>query len=77
MLPGVVAWRGFRQIAGRAIVGDDERPHAPPVAVISDRFWIRAFSRDRSAVRASITLNGVSVTVVGIALATFTGLEIT
>ena len=67
---------GVSPILGRAIVGDDERPDAPRVGVISYRFWNRAYARNPAAVGNTITVNGVPVTVVGIASPSFTGVEI-
>ena len=43
--------------AGAPIGSDDERPGAPPVAALSDRFWNRRFGRDRSVVGKVIRLD--------------------
>jgi predicted permease len=66
---------GVAPIRGRVIVADDERPDAPRVAVISERFWERAYARNAAAVGHTITLNGVPVTVIGVLPASFSGLE--
>ena len=66
---------GIVPVLGRGIVPDDEKPEAPRVGVISDRFWDRAFARSRDVLGTSILLNGVPVTVVGVVPASFTGLE--
>ncbi len=66
---------GVRPIAGRAIQPSDERPDAPRVGVISYRFWSRTFARDPAVLGRTMTVNGVPVTVVGIAPPSFTGLE--
>ena len=66
---------GVAAIRGRVIGPDDERPDAPRVGVISERFWERAYARNPGAIGNTMTLNGVPVTVVGVLPASFTGLE--
>lgn len=44
-----------------------------PVAVISDGYWKRRFGAERSALGATLTINRVPVTIVGIAPPGFTG----
>jgi putative ABC transport system permease protein len=51
---------------GRTFAPDEEVKGAPRVAVISDRLWRRKFSADPSIVGQPITLDGLSVTVVGV-----------
>ncbi len=67
---------GVRPALGRGIVNEDERPDAARVGVISDRFWNRAYARSRSALGDTIVLNGVPVTLVGVAPPSFEGLEV-
>ena len=67
---------GVPPIRGRAILPDDEKPGAPRVGVMSYRFWSRAYARSEVAIGRTITLNGVPVTLVGVAPPEFTGLEI-
>jgi len=66
---------GVAPLRGRVMVPDDERPDAPRVALISERFWARAYGRNAGAIGNLITINGVPVTVIGILPASFTGLE--
>jgi len=66
---------GVTPVRGRVIGPDDERPDAPRVAVISERFWERAYARNAAAVGHTITLNSVPVTVIGVVPASFSGLE--
>jgi predicted permease len=66
---------GVAAIRGRLIRPDDERPDAPRVAVISERFWERAYARNPGAIGNAMTLNSVPVTVVGVLPASFTGVE--
>jgi putative ABC transport system permease protein len=51
---------------GRTFSEDEDKVGAPPVAVISDRLWQRAFNRDPKAIGQSITLHDSSFTVVGV-----------
>jgi predicted permease len=53
---------------------EDRQPGADPVAVISHRFWKDHLGGDRNAVGRTLTVNGISLTVLGVAPAGFTGL---
>lgn len=57
---------GADALIGRALVPADDRPAAPPAAVITHRFWQRNFGLDRSAVGEVVSINKVSFTIVGI-----------
>jgi predicted permease len=50
---------------------------APPAVVLSHATWTRTFAADPDIVRQTITLNGQSVAVVGVAPEGFDGLELT
>ena len=67
---------GLAPILGRGIVPSDEQPAAPRVAVISYAFWNRAFAASRTAIGSTLIVNTVPVTIVGVAPAGFTGLEV-
>ncbi|MGE5358078.1 MAG: ABC transporter permease [Bacteroidales bacterium] len=67
---------GVSPALGRFVQASDEPPDAPRVGVLSYRFWNRAFGASRDALGKTIVLNGVSVTIVGVAPASFTGLEL-
>ncbi len=56
-----------RPEAGRLLVADDAAPGAPPVAVISESFFRERFGGDPSALGATLTLDGVAHTIVGVA----------
>jgi hypothetical protein len=59
---------------GRPIVQTDE--NSPDrVGVLSHRFWMRQFGGDRAALGQTVFLNGLPVTIVGIAPAGFTGID--
>ena len=60
---------------GRAIAPDDDRTGQPPVAVLGYGFWERALGGDSGVLGRSLTVNGVTVTIVGVAARGFTGLQ--
>jgi putative ABC transport system permease protein len=51
---------------GRTFSEDEDKAGAPPVVVISDRLWRRAFNRDPAVVGRSITLHDQNYTVIGV-----------
>ena len=51
---------------GRVFVPEDDRATAPPVAVISERYWRSRFGSDPSVVGKVISANLVQVTIVGV-----------
>ncbi|MGE5360034.1 MAG: ADOP family duplicated permease, partial [Bacteroidales bacterium] len=55
---------------------DDATIGAGAVAVVSDAFWSRQFGRDPSLVGRTVRLNGVSITIVGIARPGFSGVTV-
>jgi predicted permease len=58
---------------GRAIGLADDKPDAPPVAVISDGYWTRQFARSPAVIGKSVLLNLQPVTIVGVNPPRFTG----
>lgn len=65
---------GVRPSLGRFFTRDEEIPGTPVhVAVISDRFWRRAFHGDTSAVGSSVVVDRQRATIVGIAPRGFDG----
>ena len=64
---------GVSAIAGRMLTETDDQLSAPPVAVISCRFWERRFNRDPSVVGRTIQVNRVPVTVIGVTPPGFAG----
>ena len=64
---------GVSAIAGRMLTDTDDQPTAPPVGVISDRFWERRFNRDPSVIGKTIHVNRVPVTVIGVTPPGFAG----
>src|SRR5436853_3553580 len=51
---------------GRTFSQDEDKVGAPPVVVISDRLWQRAFNRDPGAIGRSINLHDQNFTIIGV-----------
>ena len=51
---------------GRVFSEEEDKVGAPPVVVISDRLWQRAFNRDPGVLGRSITLHDQNFTVIGV-----------
>ena len=66
---------GIRARAGRIITPEDDKPSAPPAAVISSKYWHTRFMTDPAAVGKTIRVNDVVVTVVGVIAPEFTGIQ--
>src|SRR5262245_41730626 len=64
---------GTQPVAGRLLDPADERPDAPPVAVLAERAWRARFGADPAIVGSTLRVNGRPVSVVGIVPATFVG----
>ena len=60
---------------GRPLSPEDDRPGAPPVAVLTNVGWQRLFGSDPGAVGQTITINGVPAVIVGVTPPGFYGLE--
>jgi len=58
---------GVPPIAGRDFRAEEDVPGAAPVAILGDGLWKSKFGGSRDAVGRSITLNGKSYTVIGVA----------
>jgi hypothetical protein len=67
---------GIKPVLGRPLNSvDDAGPGKGPVAVISEGYWSTRFGRSPSVLGKSIALNGVPFSIVGVAPAQFTGLQ--
>jgi len=64
---------GVSAIAGRTLTDADDQPSAPPVGVISYRFWQRRFNRDPLVIGKTIQVNRVPITLIGVTPAGFSG----
>ncbi len=58
---------GVRLVSGRTFRQDEDAPGAPRVVILAYETWQRKFGGDPDVVGRSITLNGVSHTVIGVA----------
>ena len=57
---------GARPALGRTFSPEQDQEGSAPVAIISHRLWQREFSADQSVLGKSLTLNGRTVTIVGV-----------
>jgi predicted permease len=65
---------GLRPAAGRLLGdADDRAPGAGLVVVLSHRYWTQQFGADRRAIGDTLTVDGQSLTIVGVAPAGFDG----
>jgi putative ABC transport system permease protein len=67
---------GLRPVIGRFFVSSDGAAGAQPVAVIGHAFWRRLFNGHSSALGATLSFNGITYTVVGVAPERFDGLDL-
>ena len=67
---GITAWRG------RVLTDDDDRPGAPPVAVMSYHTWQGKYGSDPSVVGGRYQINGQAFTIVGITPPGFFGAKV-
>ena len=64
---------GIRAYAGRLLIPSDDRPGAPPVAVMSYRLWREGYGSDPRVIDSAFNFDEKPVTVVGIAPPGFFG----
>ena len=68
---------GVRAHIGRTLTPDDDKtPGGHPVAVLSHNFWMRRFAGDPAVVNRTVSLNGLPMTIVGVAPAGFFGIVV-
>lgn len=67
---------GIRIAHGRSLTTQDDRRGAPPVAVLSDRFWRTRLNADPAAIGRVLTFDRAQITVVGVAAPNFRGLSL-
>jgi predicted permease len=68
---------GVRPALGRVLTSQDETaPGANPEAVLSYGYWERHFGRDPGILNKQLVVNGVSITVVGVAAPGFFGVQV-
>jgi predicted permease len=68
---------GVRPALGRVFTDEDDRvPGAHPVIVLSHAYWARHFGGDPAILNKTLVVNGVLMTVVGVAQAGFSGVQV-
>ena len=78
---GLLADGGFfsvvapRMALGRGLAPGDDLEGAEPAAVLSHRFWMRAFGGDRNLVGRIVRINSIPTRVVGVTAPEFRGLS--
>jgi len=65
---------GIRAVAGRLLEPADDTPSAAPVAILSYGYWQSKFGGSRAAIGRVIDLQGLPLTIVGVAEPGFTGI---
>jgi predicted permease len=65
---------GVKLTEGRGFTEEDERSHAP-IAVLSHNYWTRRFARKPDVLGQTLYVNGVGMTIVGVAAQGFEGAE--
>jgi len=66
---------GIRPVLGRAFRLEEDQPGAAPVAILGDALWKRRFGASPDIIGKSVTLNGKSYAVVGVAQRIIAGLS--
>jgi predicted permease len=64
---------GVRAFGGRVFTPDDDKPAAPPVAVLSHRVWQTTYASDPTVVGSTFVVEGHPLTVIGVAPPGFFG----
>jgi len=64
---------GIQATTGRLILPSDDKPESPATAVMSYRTWRERFGADPSIVGSTVLINGLPVTLIGIAPQGFFG----
>lgn len=57
---------GVHVLHGRAFRADEDRPEAPPVALVSEGLWRRRFNAEAGLLGRNLTLHGKPHTVIGV-----------
>ncbi|HEX5473483.1 MAG TPA: ABC transporter permease [Vicinamibacterales bacterium] len=66
---------GVPAALGRVFDGNDDKPSATPVAVISYPYWQRRFAGESSVIDRVVSINGVMVTIIGVTPRDFAGIQ--
>jgi len=65
---------GVKLARGHGFTAEDEASHAP-IAVISHNYWANRFAQDQNILGKTLYVNGVTMTIVGVAAQGFKGVE--
>ena len=57
---------GVRPVIGRDFVPDDDRPGAPPVALIGHKVWVNRYGSNPSVIGRTVRINDVPTTIIGV-----------
>src|SRR6476659_2931063 len=57
---------GMQPLLGRMLVPEDQNKSAPPVAVLTNEYWMRAFGADPNIVGQTLDLTVKKATIVGV-----------
>jgi len=64
---------GVQPLLGRLLTDEDDKPSAPPAAVLSYRYWQNRFGGDTTVVGKQINLNNRAFTIIGVTPSGFDG----
>jgi predicted permease len=68
---------GVRPALGRLFMAEDDRvPSAQPVVVLSHAYWTHRFGGNASVLNQPLLVNNTELTIVGVAQAGFTGIQV-
>ena len=70
---GYYAGLGVQPLLGRAIADGDDNAAAPPVVVLSHKYWQERFGADPAAIGRQLKLNQTLFTIIGVTPPAFTG----
>src|SRR5262249_17785240 len=65
--PGLFPLLGVKPALGRVLLAEDDRVEADPVVLISHNLWRQRFGADPQAIGKTLTLDGKSFVVIGVA----------
>jgi predicted permease len=74
--PNFFSMLGVAVTRGREFGASDDRRGAPPVAILTDRYWHQAFAGDSAVLGRTIRIAEKAVTIVGVLQAGFRGVHL-
>jgi predicted permease len=67
---------GVNAFLGRVLTAEDDKPGAPPAAVISYGYWKNQWNSDPRIINREVLINGTSFTIVGVTPPEFFGVRV-